>query len=558
MAISLSPKHLKRYKDIGRLLVKYGRADLVTDDIEVIEDAEPIDANAATPKAEELAAELERLGPTYVKLGQLLSTRADLLPMPYLTALARLQDNVQPFPFADVERIVSEELGVRMSKAFVEFDPEPLAAASLGQVHRAVLRSGREVAVKVQRPNIRDIVLDDLDSLEEIAGFVERRVAAAERYDIKGMLDEFRKTLIRELDYNKEARNLATLRENLSEFDRIVIPAPIEDYTTSRVLTMEYVRGRKITNVSPMALNELDGEALASDLFRAYLKQILSDGFFHADPHPGNVFMTYDGRLALIDLGMVARIGPEMREELLKLLLAVSEGKSEEAADITIAISRPLRGFDERAFRRELAELISSAQGATAEEIQVGRIVIGISRACGENSLIAPSELTMIGKTLLNLDIVGRTLDPEFDPNAAVRNNAADMLRRRVMQSFSPGNFFSNALEMHQLIQHLPARMNKILEDVSENRFRINVQAHVDEERIVTAMQKIANRITLGAVLAALILSAAMLMRVETSFRIWGYPGFAILLFIAAVVGGVMLILNIIMNDEEERPPPPR
>jgi ubiquinone biosynthesis protein len=558
MAISVSPKHLKRYKDIARLLLKYGRSDLVADaDLEegIGATDEPTEV-PSTPDADALAVELEQLGPTFVKLGQLMSTRADLLPLPYLTALARLQDDVKPFPFEEVERIVTEELGVRLSKGFEEFDPEPIAAASLGQVHRARLRSGREVAVKVQRPGIRQIVADDLDAIDEIAAFMARRTEIGQRYDIVGMAEEFRRSLIRELDYHREARNLSTLRENLKEFTRIVVPAPIDDYTTSRILTMEYVRGRKITSVSKMSLNELDGAAIAEELFRAYLKQILADGFFHADPHPGNVFLTFDGRIALIDLGMTAHIGPEVREKLLKLLLAVSEGRSDEAADVTISMAEPLRSFNERAFRGVISDLVANSQGATAEEIQVGRIVIGISRACGETGLYAPSEMTMLGKTLLNLDLVGRTLDPEFDPNAAVRRNAADMLRRRVMQSFSPGNFFSNALELHQLVQHLPARLNKILDDVAENRFEVKVNAHIDEVRLVAGMQKIANRITLGAVLAALILSAAMLMRVESTFRIWGYPGFAILLFIAAVVGGVMLMINIVMNDRDDEPPP--
>ena len=553
MAISLSPRHLKRYKDIARLFAKYGRGDLV-DHVELeqgVAEAKPAEA-PPTPKAQELAEDLEKLGPTYVKLGQLLSTRADLLPTPYLEALTRLQDDVQPFPYAEVERIVESELGVRISKAFLEFDPEPMAAASLGQVHRAQLRSGREVAVKVQRPNIRETILDDLQSLEEIADFLARRTSAGERYDFAGMVEEFRRSLLRELDYQKEARNLAILGENLSEFRRIVVPQPIDDYTTSRVLTMEYVRGRKITKVSGMQLNEIDGDGLAGDLFRAYLKQILADGFFHADPHPGNVFLTFDNRLALIDLGMTAHIGPAIREKLLKLLLAVSEGDSEEAADITISMGAPLPSFNEREFRRVVADLVTSAQHATAAEIQVGRIVIGISRACGETGIVAPAELTMLGKTLLNLDLVGRTLDPDFDPNAAVRRNAADMLRRRVMQSFSPGNFFSNLLEVHELVQHLPTRVNKVLENIAENKLELRVKAHLDEEKLVAGMQKIANRIALGAVMASLIIGAAMLMQIETSFTIWGYPGFAILLFVAAVVGGVMLALNIVMNDRDE------
>ncbi|MBV9774734.1 MAG: AarF/ABC1/UbiB kinase family protein, partial [Gemmatimonadetes bacterium] len=333
MAISLRPEHLKRYVELGRLLVKYGRADLVRDAglDEALGDEPAALAPEHASAPEELARDLERLGPTYIKLGQLLSTRADLLPPQYVEALSRLQDDVAPFPFEEVERIVTSELGVRISKAFASFDPEPLAAASLGQVHRATLRDGQEVAVKVQRPGIREQIVEDLDALGDIAEFLDRHTEAGRKYGAEGVLIEFRRTLISELDYRAEAQNLRTLRDNLDGFPSIVIPGPVADYTTSRVLTMEYVPGRKVTQLSGVARTELDGNALAEELFRAYLKQILVDGFFHADPHPGNVFITPDRRIGLIDVGMVGRAAPEMQDRLLKLLLAVSEGRGEEA-----------------------------------------------------------------------------------------------------------------------------------------------------------------------------------------------------------------------------------
>ncbi|MDQ1712744.1 MAG: ubiquinone biosynthesis protein, partial [Frankiaceae bacterium] len=307
MGLSLKPQHLKRYKDIALLLVRYGRSDLVSqvglDEL----DADPA-VTDAPGKPEQLAADLERLGPTYVKLGQLLATRADLLPPAYVDALARLQDDVAPFPYADVERIVESELGVRISRAFQIFDNVPLASASLGQVHRAVLRNGRNVAVKVQRPGIRDLVLDDLDALREIAEFADAHTTVGRRYGFAAMLEEFRKSMLRELDYQQEARNLLTLRANLADFPRIHVPEPVADYSTSRVLTMEFIGGRKLTSLGPLAQLEVEGNALADQLIGAYLKQILVDGFFHADPHPGNVFLTETGDIGLIDLGMVGRV----------------------------------------------------------------------------------------------------------------------------------------------------------------------------------------------------------------------------------------------------------
>ncbi len=552
MGISLRPEHLKRYVELGRLLIKYGRSDLVKEsglstmfpgDVEVVDPGHE-------PLAEELANDLERLGPTFIKLGQLLSTRPDILPPAYVESLTRLQDKVGPFPYAEVERIVTSELGVRMSRAFQEFDPAPLAAASLGQVHRATLRSGREVAVKVQRPGIRERIAEDLEVLEDIAEFVANHTEVGKKYDIMGTLEEFRKTLLSELDYTREATNLNTLCENLAGFRRITVPDAVEGYTTSRLLTMDYVPGKKVTDLSPLSRMEMDGNALAEELFSAYLKQILVDGFFHADPHPGNVFVTPDFRIALIDVGMVGRIAPEMQDRLLKLVMAVSEGRGEEAAEMAIAIGDPREGFfDEHAYTRAVSGIVSGLQGVTAKEIQVGRMVMEISRAAGENGILLPPELTTLGKTLFALDQVGRTLDPEFDPNAAIQRNAAEILRQRMRQQLSPANLFSSMLDANELMQRLPRRLNTILENLAENEFKIHVDA-IDEAHLMSGLQKIANRITLGLVLAALIIGAAMLMRVETRFRIWGYPGLAMLCFLGALAGAVLLMLNILLYDE--------
>ena len=557
MGLSFRPEHLRRYLELGRLMLKYGRSDLVqqsglADVLAGDTDAPPADPQQ-TATAEQLAADLERLGPTFIKLGQLASTRADLVPPAYVEALSRLQDNVEPFPYEQVEQIVTSELGVRLSKAFQAFDPVPLAAASLGQVHRATLRTGAEVVVKVQRPGIRGRIAEDMDALSELAEFFDRHTEAGRRYQAGEVLGEFRKTLLAELDYRREADNLTRLKENLQGFYRILVPAPVPDYTTSRVLTMERVRGRKITDLSPLARLELDGEALAEEIFRAYLQQILVDGFFHADPHPGNVLITDDRRLALIDVGMVGRVAPELQEQLLKLLLAVSEGHGREASEMALRIGRRLDGHDEAGFVRRVSELVTGLQGATAESIQVGRIVMEMSRGAGENGILLPPELTTLGKTLLALDQVGRTLDAAFDPNASIRRNAGEILQQRMRKQASPARLFANLLEMNELVQQLPGRVNKVFDILAANELRVRVDA-LDETRLIAGLQKIANRITLGLILAALILGAAMLMRVETRFRIFGYPGVAMLLFLTAVVFGLFLAFTILVTDEKRKP----
>ena len=297
---------------------------------------------------------------------------------------------------------------------------------------------------------------------------------------------------------------------------------------------------------------EFDGDALAEEVFRAYLEQILVNGFFHADPHPGNVFLTDDYRIALIDLGMVGRIMPGLQEQLLQLLLAIAEGRGDDAADIAIKVGDKKDNFDEVQFRRRISEIVAKQQGANIENMQVGRLVLEVTQVSGENNIRVPSELTMLGKTLLNLDQVGRTIAPDFDPNASIRRNAAQIMQQRLVKSLSPGNLFSGVLELKDLLQRLPTRINKILDAIADNKLKVEVDA-IDEKTLIVGFQKVANRITTGLIIAALIVGAALLMRVETTFRIWGYPGLAIILFLGAAGAGVVLLINILFHDEPEK-----
>src|SRR5213082_1939117 len=553
MGISLKPQHLNRYRQMAWLLAKYGRSDLVKDvGLEEILTAEERLPPKQLAKADELATDLEKLGPTFVKLGQLLSTRPELLPRPYLDALSRLQDEVEPFGFGEVEKIVTTELGVRISKAFADFESIPMASASLGQVHLARLRDGRAVAVKVQRPNIREQMVEDLDALSDIAEFLDNHTEFGQRYEFTHMLEELRKSLMRELDYRQEAHNLSAFREQLKGFTHIIVPAPIADYSTSRVLTMEYVPGVKITEMSPLTRMDFAGEMLAGELFRAYLNQILVEGFFHADPHPGNVFITPDYRIALLDLGMVGRLTPRLQEDLLQLLLAISEGDGEDASQIAIKIGQPRREFDQTEFTRRISQIVAQQKTATVEQMQVGRLVLEVTRCAADCQIRVPPELTMLGKTLLNLDQVGRALAPQFDPNASIRSNAAEILRQRVIKTLSPGNLFSGVLEVKDLLQRLPARLNRFFDALANNEFKVSVDA-IDEKTLIVGFQKIANRITVGLIIASLIVGAALLMRVETTFKIWGYPGLAILLFLGAAAAGVILLVNILFYDKSHK-----
>jgi predicted unusual protein kinase regulating ubiquinone biosynthesis (AarF/ABC1/UbiB family) len=547
MPVSLRPRHLKRYKDISLLLMRYGRSDLVSG-MGLEADEVTADTTGMAASAADLAADLERLGPTYVKLGQLMSTRADLLPPPYIEALARLQDNVASFDSDEVERIISAELGVRLSRVFPEFDPEPLASASLGQVHRATLRDGRQVAVKVQRPDIREQVLDDLDALRELAELADAHTELGRRYGFADLVAEFRTSMLAELDYQQEAQNLVALGANLTEFDRIHVPQPITDLSTARVLTMEYIDGRKLTSLGPLAQLDLDGTALAEQLLGAYLRQILVDGFFHADPHPGNVLLTADGDLALLDLGMVGRVPAEMADRLVKLLLAVSEGRAEDASRALLSLAGRGEDADETSFGRAVAAVVAENHGVALGRLSAGAIIMELSRAAVVNGLRPPPELSMLGRALLTLDDVARRLDPQLDPNAAIRAQAAEIMRARMAGSASQTGVFTAMLEAKEFAERLPGRVNKVMDALAEGELKLNV-AGIEQQEIIHGIQKLANRLTAGVVIAALIIGAAMLMRVETSVRLLGYPALAIVCFLLAAGFGVALLGSIVISD---------
>jgi ubiquinone biosynthesis protein len=547
MSVSLRPQHAGRYRDIARLLVKYGRSDLVKeaglDDL-----ADYSDAGDVPPKAEELTDDLERMGPTYIKLAQLMSTRADLIPPPYAKALSRLQDSVEPFGFEEIERIVTKELGVRLSRAFESFEATPLASASLGQVHRAVLRDGRPVVVKVQRPGIKERIAEDMEALAELAEFADKHSEAGRKYGFGELLEQFRRSLNGELDYRREAENLRQLGRIVRNYDRLVIPEPIDDYTTGVVLTMDYLPGRKITELGPLAKLELDGCELAEQLFEAYLDQILVEGFFHADPHPGNVLLTDDNRLALVDLGMVARVPGAMRKLLIKLLLGLSDGDGKATADAAVALGRPLEDFDEASFVTRAADMVERSQGATVADIDAGSMVMELMRISGDHGLRLPAELSMLGKALLNLDQVARQLDPDFDPSAAIRRHTDNILETQMRPS--SGSAFTALLEARDFVEQLPGRVNKVMDAMAEGTFHLDVHAF-DEAELMRGFQKLANRLTMGLVVAALIIGAALLIQVDTASKLFGYPALAILCFIAAAACGFALLWSIMRSDRK-------
>jgi len=550
--MSNTPDKIKRYYKFIHFMLKYWNSDLFRQtSAAALNDAmeEEDEDHKFDQSPEELVEDLKEMGPTYIKLGQLLSTRPDLLPDDYLDALAKLQDNVSPVPFEDVKEIIEKELGTKISKAFDSFDEKPLASASIGQVHRAELHSGRPVAVKIQRPGIAKQFMEDLDTLDELTALAVNHLETAKTYAIDEVFAELRRILINELDYKKETQNLKTLKKNLHQFEHLVIPEPIDDYSSTRVLTMEFVSGKKITSLSPLRQMENDFSELVEELVEAYLQQIINDGFAHADPHPGNIKFTQDNKIALIDLGMVARFTPQLQENLIELLLAISQSNGEKTAHSLLKMSELTEESQKKQFSKTVSDVIMESENSRAKDLQTGRILIQLNRLALTCHIKLPVEINILGKILLNLDQIVAMLDPEFDLRAAIQRNVHEIMRKKMISELKPENFFSTLIESKHFLEKMPERMNQISENLANNEFKIKIDA-IDEKRVTDGFQKVANRITLGLIIASMIIGASMLMQVPSDFTIFGYPGLAMLFFLLAAAGAIVLSYVIIFRDE--------
>src|SRR5690606_21783364 len=422
------------------------------------------DALHGDSKPEEFVADLEALGPTFVKIGQALSTRPDMVPPAYLAALERMQDNVAPIPFSQVRDVVEEALCVRLDKPFPEFDQEPIGCASLAQVHRACLRDGREVAVKVQRPGIGPQIRGDLDAVAALARRADAHTRMGRDVHFADWVQEFRRALLSELDYRLEAENLERFREHLADYPDLFVPAPVWDLCGDRVLTMDLVEGTKVTEVSGLRRTEEHLDGLARALLCGYLDQVFVHGEIHADPHPGNLLLTRDGRLALFDLGMVAHVPPRMRDRLLKLLFAAVDGRGEAVAWETIAMGTRLESFDAGRYQREVGQMVARyAAHSSGRTMSEGRLMLDLVRLGAACGLRTPPELSLLGKTLLNLERVADALAPDLDVRSVVEGHLAGVMRGRLRHSLSPTAIATELLEVQGLMRDAPRKVSDLL-----------------------------------------------------------------------------------------------
>ena len=548
-------QRIARHGDVLRLVIRHASTGLLDHagleaELQELEATDSSDSDL-DEEAQRFAADLESMGPTFVKLGQMLSTRADLLPEPYLQALRRLQDEVEPVPADDIRQLVESELGARIADVYEWFDDEPMAAASLAQVHRARLADGADVVVKVQRPGIAETVRNDLRVLEDLAKVADATTEVGRRFGFAEFLDSFRTSFVAELDFRTEADNLHAFADLLDGYEHVRVPRPVDRLVTRRVLTMSRVEGRKVTDLGPLALQEIDGAELADELTRAYIDQILVHGLVHADPHPGNVLYA-DGDIFLIDLGMVTRLGHRARAQLLDLTLAIAEQRADDVVDVLRRAGTPLADFDPHELEAHLAELLGRHADASMHRLDTGSVLLELSRACAIADLRPPAELAMVGKALLNLDEVTRRLDPDFVPNRTVEDHAATLLRHHVEEDATGLRAARTALDVGRLVETLPRRIDKVLGDLADGNLSVRVDA-IDQEELLRGIEKIATRLSAGVIVAAMLIGAALAMRVDSSVTLLGAPALAVVFFALAGIGGLVLVAHVFVIDRRDR-----
>ncbi|WP_182869544.1 ABC1 kinase family protein [Rhodopirellula sp. JC639] len=548
------PADSLHYAKLSMLLWKYGRRDIAeklgwTDAFDDDGTSAQRSSGTAREAAEECARDIEQLGTAYIKLAQIASTRHDMLPPEYVDAFGRLQDDVEPVPVEELESILEESLGAKASVLFQSFDRTPLATASIGQVHRAVLRDGREVVVKFRRPGIEQQATEQLASLKRLAATIDSKTEIGRQVRFRSLVGAVEYALSRELDYRQEANHLQHLAENLKSFRRIRIPQPIAQMVCSDVLVMEYLGGPAINTVSGVVLNELDTGALADELVRAYLQQILIDGLFHADPHPGNLILHAGNQIGLLDGGMVVNLPPLLRREVAALLLAFSAGEGERAATIASRIGQTEVGFDAKAFRTAASRVVAAAGDGAFDSMSLGRTLVEFLKIAGEHGLVLPFEMILLSKAFLQLETTLARLNPGQDAKAIIRGYTFELLADRAKEQLSVGQIAAAALDSAALASNLPARLNEITRLAAENQLRLDIDA-IDEAALLAGLGKIANRITSGLIVAAMIIGASLIMRMQTGAQLFGYPVLATIFFLIAAVIGLVLLYQAMFGDE--------
>jgi ubiquinone biosynthesis protein len=489
--------------------------------------------------AEEFRRALEDLGTTYIKLGQLLSSRPDLLPDAYIEELGKLVDEVPPVPFDQIQSVIEEELP---ADAFVRVDPKPIATASIAQIHGALLASGREVIVKVRRPGIEEQVALDLALLRSTADLLEGHSERAQLLQARALADELEVHLRAELDFVEEANNAELVARLLESYDELVVPEVIRPYVTEKVLVLERIEGRKVDTDHGLATER--AHELARQFFRAYVQQVTVEGVYHADPHRGNVLLTTDGRLALVDFGLLGRLDEDTRRNLALLLLAVAQNRADDVADLILSLSRTSLGADEPGFIQELRRKLPRYHWRPLSGIHAGEALADMQRISFEYGIALPTTFALVGKTLAQADSIARVLYPELDPIALLEEDALEVMLREGERRLEPDQLFAWLYTQLEPLGRLPRRAGQLVTKLETGTFKVGV-APTDLSDLEHAMRSVANRVGGAVIVAALLIASALLARVH-DLRWYAFGGFC-----AAFALGIYMLWKIIRTPGE-------
>jgi ubiquinone biosynthesis protein len=482
---------------------------------------------------------LEELGTTFIKLGQLLSSRPDLLPDVYIDELGRLVDEVPSVPFAEIEAVVRADFG---EDAFVSLDAEPLATASIAQTHRGLLATGHDAVVKVRRPGVVEQVELDLAVLRSTVRLAVRRSEAARRIQLEELADELEVHLRAELDFLEEAHNTEVVRELVEPFEGLVVPHVIRPYVTERTLVLEHISGRKVEAEHGLAAEH--ATRLAREFFRAYVFQVVVEGVYHADPHQGNVLLTDDGRLALLDFGLLGRLDEDTRTGLALLLLALAQNRADDVADLVVSLSLTSARSDQAGFVQDVRRRLPRFHHRPLASIEAGQALADLQRAAIRRDIRLPTSFALVGKTLAQADSIARLLDPELDPIALIEGQSLEVMTREAERRLEPSRFAAYAFTQLAPLVSLPGRVGNLVSELERGTLTVGVvPTGLDE--LEHNLRSIANRVGAAMIIGALLLASSLLVR-SHAVEWLGIAGFCL-----AAVLGLYMIWKIVRTPGE-------
>jgi ubiquinone biosynthesis protein len=507
-----------RRRDRWRRALQVGKVARSSRLLRVLREVGVAGDRPATPEAAaEFRRALEELGTTYVKLGQLLSSRPDLMPDVSIEELTRLVDEVPPVPFAELEPVIQREIG---ASTFARIDPEPLAAASIAQIHKALLTDGREVVVKVRRPGVFERAKIDLDLLRSTSDFLERRSGKAQLFQLSALAEEVEQHLLAELDFTEEASNTELVGRMLAEQPDLVVPKVIHPFVTEEALVLEHVEGKRVGE--DHGLDDERAAYLAREFFRAYVRQVAAEGVYHADPHRGNVLLTGDGRLALLDFGLLGRLDDDTRVTIAQLLLAIAQNRGDDVAALILSLSHTTLESDEPAFVAELRRKLPRYHWRPLSGIRAGEALADLQRMSVKHGIRLPTSFALVGKTLAQADSIARTLDPSMDPIELLRADALELMLREGERRLAPRELASYAFTQLAPLARLPRRIGQVTDRLEEGTLRIGITP-ANLEELEAVMRSAANRIGAAIIVAGLLLASAWMARVNDAIAVIGF-----------------------------------